>query len=461
MKTSKAAAFGAALLMVAVSACGSGTEDGGSSVTSQSTESTASAGVEGESTNIVFWHVYSGPEQEAIAEMVTRFEADHPSIMVDAQFVGGYGDMAQKVAAALQAGEPPNVAIAYENNVIEYARSGSVLDLGQFLSTEAGADTNVEDFVPVELARNTYTMADDAHLSFPWTAAVGVMFYNEDMLASAGIDAPAATWDEFDTQCAAIQAELSKSCYAVAVDASLFNAVGFTFGGRTMDVEAGTTGYGDDAWTQTIALHADWIEKGYAYPTIGRADVATADISDFASQTVPYIIKSSRFLPFLQEAVGDSFAWSAAPLPQPESTDDPITVLFGPNVMAFDVDEAENLAAFEFIDYMTGPEGQAYWAEVSGNLPTRLSTADQPEYAAYLEETPAMRVAFDLLPSSVFEGTLGDDGLIAPMPNQLRTVVQDVEAELLTGAISPEEAQQTLTQQGDPMVAEYLGTLDG
>lgn len=457
----KAAAIMVALLMMAVSACGTSAQDGDGTTTSPLSQTTEPDGTGGDITNIVFWHVYSGPEEEAIAELVSRFQDEHPTIEVDAQFVGGYGDMAQKVAAALQAGAPPNVAIAYENNVIEYAKSGSVLDLGQFLTTDAGADTNVDDFVPVELARNTYTMADNAHLSFPWTAAVGVMFYNEDMLASAGIDAPAATWDEFDEQCATIQQELDKSCYAIAVDASLFNAVGFTFGGRTMDVDGGTTGYGSDAWTQTIALHHNWIENGYAYATIGRADVATADISDFASQTVPYIIKSSRFLPFLQEAVGDSFAWSAAPLPQPQATDDPITVLFGPNVMAFDVAEAQNLAAFEFIDYMTGTEGQAYWAEVSGNLPTRLSTAEQPEYAAYLEATPAMQVAFDLLPSSVFEGTLGDDGLVSPMPTPLRTVVEDVEAELLTGALSPEEAQQAITEQGDPMVAEYLGTLDG
>src|SRR5690606_13287970 len=62
-------AWALALLLVA---CGSGAENAASTTTTESAQTTA-AGSDGESTNIVFWHVYSGPEEEAINELVSRF----------------------------------------------------------------------------------------------------------------------------------------------------------------------------------------------------------------------------------------------------------------------------------------------------------------------------------------------------------------------------------------------------
>jgi ABC-type glycerol-3-phosphate transport system substrate-binding protein len=445
-----------AILSMLVAACGSGTtdgtdsDDGGTDTTSE-----APAGGDGDPTEIVFWHVYSGPEEAAIGELVNRFHAERSDIRVTAEFAGGYGDLSQKIASALEAGSPPNVAVGYESDTLRYHTSGRLLDLGEFVDD----DTNIDDFFDVELRRNTFLTEDGAHLSFPWTAAVAVLYYNQDLLEAAGFDGPAATWDEFDEQCTSMLENQGHPCYAVAVDPSHFNAMGFPFGESVMDVEAKSTGYAGDGWTEVLELHAQWIDKGYAYPTIGRADVATADINDFASQQVAYIMKSSRFLPFIQEAVADSFTWSMAPPPQPEETDAPITVLFGPNIMAFDAGEEANQASFDFIEYITGPAGQAYWAEVSGNLPTRMSTAETAEYGAYLEANPGMRVAFDLLANAQSEGSLNDEGLVAPMPFALRLLLEDVESELLTGAITVEEAQQMLLEEGDPIVSEYLTSL--
>lgn len=444
-----------AILSMLVTACGSGTTDADSDDEGGTTTEAPAGDAGGEPIEIVFWHVYSGPEEDAIGELVDRFHAEQSDIRVTAEFGGGYGDLSQKIASALEAGSPPNVAVGYESDAVRYNTSGQLLDLKEFVDD----DTNVGDFFDVELRRNTFLSEDGAYLSFPWTAAVAVMYYNQDMLEASGFDGPAATWDEFDAQCTSMLENEGKTCYAVAVDPSHFNAMGFGFGESVMDVEAKTTGYAEDGWTEVLELHRDWVDKGYAYPTIGRADVATADINDFASQQVAYIMKSSRFLPFVQEAVADSFNWSMAAPPQPEATDNPVTVLFGPNIMAFDAGAETNQAAFDFIEYITGPEGQAYWAEVSGNLPTRVSTAETDAYGAYLDANPAMRVAFDLLANAESESSLNDEGLAAPMPFALRLLIEDVESELLTGAITVEEAQQMLIDDGDPIVSEYLTSL--
>lgn len=451
-----------AIVSLFVAACGSGTTDepddgdgGEDTTTTEAPTGDNGDDGEGDPTEIVFWHVYSGPEEEAIGELVDRFEAERPDIRVDAEFAGGYGDLSQKIASALEAGSPPNVAVGYESDTLRYDTSGQLLDLGEFVDD----DTDIDDFFDVELRRNTYLTEEGAHLSFPWTAAVAVLYYNQDLLESAGFDGPARTWDEFDEQCTSMLEEQGLPCYAVAVDPSHFNAMGFGFGESVMDVEAKSTGYAADGWTEVLELHTEWVEKGYAYPTIGRADVATADINDFASQQVAYIMKSSRFLPFIEEAVAGSFNWSMAAPPQPEETDDPVTVLFGPNIMAFDAGDDANQASFDFIEYITGPAGQAYWAEVSGNLPTRMSTAETEEYGAYLEANPGMRVAFDLLGNAESEGSLNDEGLVAPMPFALRLLIEDVESELLTGAITVEEARQMLIEEGDPIVSEYLTSL--
>lgn len=423
-------------------------------------QTTTDTGTPLEPATIQFWHVYSGPLEETMNELVDRFEAMHPGIDVEAQFTGGYFDTSQKIAGAIQADDLPNLTVAFEDAAVDWHRAGVVLDLTPFVNDpEIGVD-NVDDFLPVEIARNTYLSEGGRMLSFPWTVANAVLFYNQDMLSDLGFEGPAETWDEFLAHCKVMLEELNQSCYSINVDASMFNATGYTFGGYpSIDIDNRETNYDEDPWTRTIDLFATIVEEGYGFPTVGRADVATANLSDFSSQQVAYIVQSSRWIPFVEQGVAGSFEWSTAALPQATAGADPISVLFGPNAIAFDTDEAENRATWEFIKFLSSADSQAFWAKESGNLPSRLSVGESAEYAAFLEENPAMAAAWEILPFSVSELPMNDEGNLGPPPFSFRVLIEDVEAELLTGNLSRDEAQSQLVEEGAAILGEHYASL--
>lgn len=423
-------------------------------------QTTADTGTPLEPATIQFWHVYSGPLEEAINELVNRFETMHPDIDVEAQFSGGYFDTSQKIAGAIEADDPPNLTVAFEDAAVDWHRAGVVLDLTPFVNDpEIGVD-DLDDFLPVELARNTYLSEGGLMLSFPWTVANAVLFYNQDMLSELGLEGPAETWDEFLAHCEAILEELSKSCYSINVDASMFNATGYTFGGfPSVDIDARDTNFDEDPWTRTIDLFATIVEEGYGFPTVGRADVATANLSDFSSQQVAYIVQSNRWIPFVEEGVAGSFEWSTAAMPQETAGADPISVLFGPNAIAFDTNEAENRATWEFIKFLSSADSQAFWSRESGNLPSRLSVGESEEFAAFLEANPAMVAPWETLPFSLSELPMSDEGNLGPPPFSFRILIEDVEAELLTGNLSREEAQAQLVEEGAAILGEHYASL--
>ena len=429
--------------------------------TTEAMEETTTTLAQLEPATIQFWHVYSGPLEEAMNELVARFEAKYPQIDVEAQFTGGYYPTGQKIAGAIEANDLPNLTVAFEDAAVNWGRAGVLLDLTDYVNDPViGVDVN--DFLPVEMARNTYLSEGGKMLSFPWTVAIAVMFHNLDMLNGLGFDGPAETWDEFLAQCEVILDQLNKSCYSIQVDASMWNATGFTYGGfPTIDVEARATRYGEEPWTKALDLFATLIEEGYGFPTVGRADEATANLSDFASQQVAYIMTSSRWVPFVEEGVAGSFNWSVGAIPQEHEGADPVTVLFGPNAVVFNTTEAENLATWEFVKFLASPEGQAYWAETSGNLPSRLSVGDSAEYAAFLESSPPMAAAWEILPYALSELPMTEEGNLGPPPFSFRVLQQDVQAELLTGNMTREEAQRKLVEDGATLLGEYYTNLFG
>ncbi|HKV46293.1 MAG TPA: extracellular solute-binding protein [bacterium] len=405
---------------------------------------------------ITFWHIYSAGDAQALIGLIDLFHKKYPTITINAQFVAGYGQLHQKIVAALQANQPPNIALGYENDVLEYSRSGQIVDLTPYsASPQNGLDrASLGDIIPIELYRNTYRALGARYYSWPWTAAVAVMYYNKAMLAKVGARTPPATWEAFTRTCEALKKQLGKACYAIAVDASTFNDVGFSYGGRILQPGGKATDFGSMAWTETLRLHRLLVDQGYGYPTIGRAEIAFADQQDFANQQVAFIIRTSRSIPYVKQIVGTQFDWGVAIPPRAETVGHPVTVLYGPNVAVFKGSPEQQLASWLFARFASSAEGQAYWATHTGNLPTRLSTAKQDEYRQFLEKEPRFKAAFDALPYGQLEALIYDRQLVAVLPTRLRTLIEDTETALLTKAIGVSEAQARLKDQGDQILSD-------
>ncbi|TCC36254.1 ABC transporter substrate-binding protein [Kribbella speibonae] len=403
-------------------------------------------------TKISFWHVYTGGDGATIDALVRKFEAATPDVTVQAQYVGGFNDLNKKVVSSLQAGSPPDVTIAYPPNVLEYVKSKRVLDLTPYVDKSGVglSRQDLADILPNELRRNRYSTQDGAYLSFPFAVNVAVMYYNADLLKKAGISSPPKTWPDFERACNAVKA-LGKTCYSANANASTLNAIGYSFGASPVTAD-GKASFDAPKWKDTFDLLGRLVGSG-ATRLASSGDAQTVDQNEFVSGQAAFIIRSSRAAPFLSKAVGDQFTWNAAALPQATNTDRPTTALYGPGLAAFTSDADRQLASWQLIKFLSSAESQATWAKSTGNLPIRQSVATDPAYSAYQKEHPATAISARLVAGAQWEGALGDEGIVAFLPQKLRNSMEDLEAGVLSGAIKPDVVQSQLQAQATQMMA--------
>ena len=88
----------------------------------------------GPAVQLQFWHGQSQSQQDALNKLIDQFNTSHPDIHVTATYQGTYTDLYKKVTAAVAAGSPPDLAIAYQNDVANYINAGAVIPLDDLMS---------------------------------------------------------------------------------------------------------------------------------------------------------------------------------------------------------------------------------------------------------------------------------------------------------------------------------------
>ena len=88
------------------------------------------------------WHTETNPlSREAIANIVTRFEAQHPDIKVEAEALA-WGDLEGKIMAALAAGSPPELSHGQPITCAALQTKGLLLPLDEVVEA-IGEDTGI------------------------------------------------------------------------------------------------------------------------------------------------------------------------------------------------------------------------------------------------------------------------------------------------------------------------------
>jgi len=396
-------------------------------------------------TEIVFWHNQTLTNQNALQEIVNRFNALDSKRRVTLEYAGNYSQIYQKIMAAIQAKDLPNIVVSYESMVSEYARANVALPLDEYISNPQHGLTSADlaDIFPVFLDTNRYVQFGNRQLSFPFAKSVLMMYDNPSMLEKAGYQNPPWTWDEFIERCRAIKQMTGKQAYALSIDPSTVDAMIFSLGGNIFTPD-GTTPLFD----QTPAVKAFEIietlakEKLCYQVTPGGFD----DVTDFAFQRVCFVLRTSASRPFIQQQVQDKFRWDMTTIPQADPAK-PVTVLFGPSICILRSTDAENLVAWQFAKFFTSSEITALWATRTGYLPVRKSAAEAPIMKSFFASAPVNRRAFDNLPFA------------RPEPNmigwqEIRSLIDKAEGSVIAGKQTGRDAALWLNKEASRVIAE-------
>jgi len=174
----------AALLVVlgalALAGCG-----GGGSNDSSSSKDTAAA--DKTPVTLTFWSPFTNRELKVMNAGLAKFHTKYPWITVKS--VGAI--TADKLTAAIHAGNPPDVASMFEtDNLGAFCNSGAWQDLNKYI------DADNFDMKQFPKTIRDYTAYKDKRCALPFLADSYGLYYNKDLLAKAGITQPPKTVDE-------------------------------------------------------------------------------------------------------------------------------------------------------------------------------------------------------------------------------------------------------------------------
>ncbi|MFZ1042322.1 MAG: ABC transporter substrate-binding protein [Anaerolineales bacterium] len=392
-------------------------------------------------TQIQFWHGQSGMQGQVLNGLVNQFNSTHPDIFVTATYQGNYSDLYNKVTAAIAGGAPPDLAVAYQDDISNYIANDAVIPLDSLMKDPQIGFTaaDLQDIYPSFI--DYYPQANNQVYSLAFMRSMEVMYYNADMLKAAGFSAPPASWDDFMKICAAVSKAPDVYCYEMNTDASRFANWVWGRGGDMLSPDGKTVAFNSQAGLDTLTFLNQLFQQKYA-TVIAKS---FQDQTDFSLGKIAFTFGSTAGLPYYKLAIdqaGKVTNWGIAP--SPHTTPNPVVDAYGPSVTIFKTTTDKERAAFTFLKWLMGTDTNATWAKATFYFPARQST--KAALSGFIQANPLYGQAFDWLQYGKQEPTVA-----AWTP--IRGFLADAQTAIANGAASPQEALNTAAAKSTSALA--------
>lgn len=374
---------------------------------------------------IRYWQYVQDGRVKAIDQLIEQFQAANPDITVVHETFP-YADYQTKVAAAVLAGEGPEV-VQFYYGWLDTFRNGELI---QPLSQEAFPHAEIEKkFFPIVSAMQR----DGEYYGLPTAVRALALIYNKKLLAEAGFTEPPKTLDELVEQSKAVTKTDASGNIEVegigigmaAQDHHYWREVLVRqFGGEPYLDDYTKVTYNDEAGLAALKWYVD-LEMTHKVAKTGFMDEPQAA---FRAGKAAFLIDGTFRIPGLLTTEGLEFG--VTELPEHNGVKANFASYWANGIVAGT--EGEELeAANKFLAFITTPEAMALWLEVAGELPADPSLAMSEESLAdpvwgpflrgleyayvtqFWNEQDQRQVMIDMINSITLEGTDPAEALAA------------------------------------------------
>jgi len=342
----------------------------------------------GSTVEITYWGSFSGVLGEAEQATVEAFNSMQQDVKVNYQFQGNYEETAQKLTAAIQARQTPDVSLLSDVWWFSFYINGQLQPLDDLMAAEGvKREAYVDVLLNEGIRKNTVYW-------IPFARSTPLFYYNKDAWAEAGLeDRAPKTWDEFMEWAPKLNKE-GRAAFAHPGAASyiawLFQGVIWQFGGRYSDpdftiriheeggIKAGNF-YRDTTQTYKWATTPKDVTQDFVTGQSASAMLSTAALAG--------VEKNAQF------PVGTGF------LPEGPAGFGCCTGGAGMAILA-GLPAEKQQAAMKWIAFATGEEWTINWAQRTGYMPVRKAAVQSESMQKYFTERPNFRTAVEQLPKT-------------------------------------------------------------
>ncbi len=345
----------------------------------------------GKVTQLTFWGM--GREGEVVGELIAAWDAQRPDVTVKVQQIP-WSAAHEKLLTAHVGRATPDLAQLGNTWVPEFAALRALAPLDQRVA--ASQVIRQADHFPGIWDTN---IIDGRLYGVPWYVDTRVIFYRSDLLAQAGYTTMPTSWSAWRGALAAIAKQGGTGHYGILLPLNEWTQpviLGLQ-GGSPLLAESDTrAAFTQPAFARPFDFYLGLFRDGLA-PPVSNNEVANL-YQEFARGTFAMYISGPwnlgefrrRLPPELQDA------WATAPLPGPD--DDPATargepglsLAGGASLVVFAGSKHPD-AAWELVEYLSAPEQQRRFFELTGNLPAHRAVWGDSSFVNDARRAPSPR----------------------------------------------------------------------
>lgn len=316
---------------------------------------------------IDFWGL--GVEGEVVKQLVPAFEREHPDIRVRVQQIP-WTAAHEKLLTAYVGDATPDLCQLGNTWVPEFVALNALASLDS-LAAAAGAVDRSDYFEGIWETN----VVDGLTYGIPWYVDTRLLFYRSDLLEEAGYDEVPGSWSEWVEAMRRIKDIVGEDGYAILLPTDEWQhpvMFGLQEGAGLLSEDGLRANFSSDAFRRGFEFYLGLYEQGLA-PRVSRTQVSNV-YQEFARGYMAMYVTGpwniGEFGRHVPAAAQDD--WMTAPMPGPRGDSTGASLAGGASLVIFERSPRKE-AAWKFVEFMSRPEQQLRFYELTGNLPPRYS----------------------------------------------------------------------------------------
>lgn len=314
-------------------------------------------------------------EIDAYRAVVEGFDSSQDAIDAELQPFAERDELITRLGTSIAGGQPPDLFLMNYRFYGQFAARGALEPVGPFL--DASSALSEADFF--ETAMTPFRW-DGVQTCLPQNVSSLVVYYNADLFRDAGVSLPASgwSWDEMVDAAERLTRDDDDGTvdvYGLGVDPEIIRVAPLIWsnGGTLVDDETSPTRFAlNGPAVAALDRFLDLRTRGVT-PTDEEAEAEDFE-SRFLNGRLAMLMESRRVVPTLRTIT--DFTWDVAGFP---GMDEPASVLHS-DAYCMTAASQEKDAAWTFLEFALGPEGQRIAAESGRTVPSLRSVAESDAF---------------------------------------------------------------------------------
>ena len=319
---------------------------------------------------IEYWQYFFEARITAMDTLIANFEQANPDITVKMTHFP-YADYRTKVAAAIPAGEGPDVVQLFYGWLNDYVEANLIQPLP---ADQFPPDRIEAEFFPMVKAMRS----GDNYMALPTAVRSLALFYNKRLFEEAGIEGPPATLDELvETAKKLTKRDGAGNLTTVGITTGMTaqdhhwfrEGLIRQFGGDPYTDNYTKVNYNNEAGLAALKFYTD-LEDVHGVTKVGFMDEPQAA---FKAGRAGMHIDGSFRIGALDKVRG--LKWGVAELPAAADGTKSNYASYWVNAITTKAKDEKYEAAVKFMAYITSDEAMQIWLDTVGELPAKPTAA--------------------------------------------------------------------------------------